>query len=411
MPGNLIVAQSGGCTAVINSSLIGVVQEALVHPEIGEIYGARHGIVGVLNEDLIDLRRQPPDILERVRRTPSAALGSVRYKVVEADYERILAVFRAHNIRYFCYIGGNDSADTAHKVAQLAAAENYELSVISVPKTIDNDLPETDHCPGYGSIARFLAIASIDAGKDTQAMNRNDPIKLIEVMGRNAGWVAASATLGKQHPDDPPQLVYPPEIPLKIDDFLADIERVYRRVGWVVAVVSETVKNEEGQSIGALSGGQRYDPFGHRYFSGGTVAYLCERIQEKLGVRARFDKPGTIQRMSMLAVSDPDWEEAYRAGSAAVRHAVAGITDQMVTLVRESGPVYRITTGLAPLEKIANTERPMPRNFLTDDGHDTTQAYKDYALPLIGGREALPNYADLQDLPVPSQLPKWQEEG
>lgn len=399
--GNLIVGQSGGPTAVINSSLAGVVLEALEHDAIQEIYGMAHGVEGLLKEDIIDLGRQSASVIEGLRSTPSAALGSCRYKLTEGDYERLLGVLRAHEIRYFLYIGGNDSADTAWRLGRLAAERGYDLRVMSVPKTIDNDLVETDHCPGYGSVARWLAIAVRDAGLDTEAIGVVDTIKVIETMGRNTGWITASTALARDHEDAAPHLIYLPERPLIRERFLVDVERVYRRLGYAVITVCEGLKDEQGEYLTASGRAVDTDRFGHKQL-GGVAAALCEVIAEGLKIKARWDKPGTIQRVSMLAASSVDLEEAYAVGRAAVRHAVEGRDGHMVTLVRESDDPYAWTTGLAPLERVANAERKVPDAFISPEGNDVTDAFLAYARPLIGG--PLPAYARLEMTRIPQRI-------
>lgn len=398
--GNLIVGQSGGPTAVINSSLAGVIHEALEHEEIEEIYGMIHGVEGLLKEDIIDLGGQSAATIEGLRSTPSAALGSCRHKLKDADYERLLAVLRAHEIRYFLYVGGNDSADTAWRLGRLATERGYDLRVMSVPKTIDNDLVETDHCPGYGSVARWLATAVRDAGLDTEAIGVVDTIKVVETMGRNTGWITATTALARDHEDAAPHLIYLPERPLVRDRFLADVDRVYRKLGHAVITVCEGQKNEKGEYLQASGKAVDVDKFGHKQL-GGVAGVLCDMIAEGLKIKARWDKPGTIQRVSMLAASPVDLAEAYEVGRAAVRHAVEGQDGHMVTLVRESSEPYRWTTGLAPLEKIANAERKVPDAFISADGNDVTEAFLEYARPLIG--PPLPHYARLERTQVPQR--------
>lgn len=381
--GRLLVGQSGGCTAVINSSLVGVIEEGLRHEEIEGVVGALHGVDGILRDELVDLGRESQATLDRVRRTPSAALGSCRYKLQEGDLQAVVAHFRRHNVRYFVYIGGNDSADTSHRVAQTAVAEGYDLRVISVPKTIDNDLPITDHCPGYGSIARFVAQSTRDAGMDTEAMKRYDPVKIIEVMGRNAGWVAASSALGKSNPLDAPHLIYLPESVFSVDRFLGDVARVHREVGYVVVVLSETVRDQSGQVVGNEKP-YFVDPFGHGYYDS-PAAYLSRVVTRELGLRARYDKPGTIQRMSMALASETDLEEAHLLGRRAVQLAVEGHGDEMVILVRQPGPTYRCLVDSTPLANIANVEKRMPAEFISEGGSFVTHAFIEYATPLIGG--------------------------
>ena len=399
--GNLVVGQSGGPTAVINASLVGVIQEALRHDAIDNVYGMRHGIEGLLKEDLVDLRSESAQTLERLRHTPSAALGSCRHKLSDDDYEQILRVVRAHNIRYFLYIGGNDSADTSRRLARLAAQEEYEVRVMGIPKTVDNDLVETDHCPGHPSVARWLAVSVRDAGLDTEAIGVVDTVKVIETMGRDTGWITASTALARERPGDAPHLIYLPERPFRREQFLADVERIYRERRHVVITVCEGLKDERGQYVAASTGAIDTDRFGHPQL-GGVAAVLCSIIAGEIGIKARFDKPGTIQRVSSVLASPVDAEEAYRVGQVAVAHAVQGESGFMVSIVREPGPVYRSTTGRVPLEKVANAVKKVPDEFIADEGNDVTPAYLDYIGPLTGG--PLPPYARLSGVPVAKQL-------
>lgn len=395
--GNLIVGQSGGATAVINASLWGVVAAALASEAVENIIGMRFGIEGLLREELIDLGRQPAAMLERLRTTPAAALGACRHRLHPAEAEQALMICQRYGVRYFLYIGGNDSADTAHTLHELAVARGVDLRVISVPKTIDNDLPVTDHCPGYGSIARFVAAATQDSGKDTEAQCTLYPVKLIEVMGRNAGWVAAAAWLGKQTEDDAPHLIYLPERPVDgVDQVLEEITRVHARFGRVVVVLPETMKDRQGRPIGG-SEPIFVDSFGHRYFASPAEA-LTRTIGSQLGLRARYDRPGTMQRMSMALVSPVDLAEAEAVGREAVRLALMGTSDRMVTLVRQADEPYQCGLGSVELAAIANTERRLPDEFIGADGRSLTPAFARYARPLLGG--PLPAYARLADLPV-----------
>ncbi len=386
--GHLVVGQSGGATAVINASLVGVVREALATETIDGIYGATYGIRGLLDGNLLDLRREPEHVWDGLMRTPSAALGSCRHKLTDGDAEHAVDVLRALGARYFLYIGGNDSADTAHRLAEAAEAIGYDLRVLCVPKTIDNDLPDTDHCPGYGSAARFIALATMDSALCTMSMPDHYPVKIIEVMGRDAGWLTAAAALGREREEDPPHLIYVPERPFSIARFLQDVRAAHAAYGYVVAVVAETVRDEEGRSLGAL-GAQGIDAFGHPLLSG-AAQYLVQVVRQELGLRARFDKPGDLQRMSSVCVSTTDREEAERVGRAAVQAVVRGETNAMVTLVRQPGMDYVCDTGLTPLTRVANTHRPLPDDFLSADGAGVTAAFRKYALPLIG--ESLPRH-------------------
>ena len=392
MPTNLIVGQSGGCTAVINATLAGVLDEAQQHPEIGHAFGMLHGIQGLLDGDVIDFGREAPATLASLRETPSAALGSCRFKASDQDLGRILNVLQQLDVHCFLYIGGNDSADTSDRLDRLARERGYELFVIGLPKTIDNDLPFTDHCPGYGSVARYLAISTLEAGLDTEAMKRFDPVKVIEVMGRDAGWLAAGSALGKRDERDAPHLIYFPEERLVVDRFLEDVQRVYERIGYVVAVVPERITDPAGNVVARSIEPTFVDAFGHEYFDS-PAAYLVQEVTGRLNLRARFDKPGTMQRMSIPLASRTDLDEAYMAGRAGVRHALAGVSGSMVTLVREPGPDYACTTGLAPLAEVANSAKLMPREYINAESNFVTQAFLDYARPLIG--DPLPRYARL----------------
>ena len=399
--GNLVVGQSGGPTAVINNSLVGVIHEAMRHSEIGEIYGMLHGISGVLNEELVDLRQESAETLERLRHTPGSALGTVRYKVRSPDYDRLLEVLMAYDVRYFLYIGGNDSMDTAHKMHLAAQAKGYELSAIGVPKTVDNDLAYTDHCPGYGSAARFVATAIRATGFDTEAMGASSPVKLMEVMGRNAGWLTAAAALAKVEPEDPPQLLYVPERGVSLEQVVADVRYWYEKLGYCVLAVSEGMRNERGEDIGTGFGKVELDAFGHAR-KGGVVETLEEAIRSGLGLRVRHDKPGYLQRSCASLASPVDREEAYLVGQAAVREAISGVSDRMITLVREPGPEYAVTTGLAPLAKVANAEHLLPRAYTNEAGNGVTEEFLDYARPLIG--EPLKPHARLAKYPVPQRI-------
>ncbi len=397
--GNLLVGQSGGATAVINASLAGVIAAATAAPEIGAVVGMCNGIEGLLQQDLLDLGQQAPTTLAQLRHTPSAALGTGRHKVTDADLEQALVLLRRHNIHYFIYIGGNDSSDTAHRLHQYATEQDYDLRVMVVPKTIDNDLPYTDHCPGYGSLARYLALSTVDAGRDTEASPQLYPVKIIEVMGRNAGWVAAACGLWRNDPRDAPQLIVLPERPPRsFEGLLEEIATTVRDQGYCVAIVPETLRDATGQPLG---GGERgfVDAFGHQYHPG-VAPLLTERVKEELGLRARYDKPGTMARMSILAASSVDLAEAEEAGRQAVQRVVAGESDQMITFTRVSNDPYQITYGVVPLAQVANTERLLPDAFIGADGRSTTPAFREYALPLLG--ELLPPYARFAPLRWPA---------
>lgn len=388
MRGALVVGQSGGATPVINASLVGVVRAAQSHG-IARVLGLRFGILGLLEDATVELGTLDAATLAALAATPSAALGSARHRLAGDEVERALATLRRYDAHALLLIGGNDTAETAHTLAMAARAAGYELAVIGVPKTIDNDLPCTDHCPGYGSAARFVATALCDLDQDARAMRRVEPVRLFEVKGRNSGWLAAAAALGRTEPAAGPHIVAIPEHPLRLPEFLAAIEAAYRRYGYAVAVVPETARDEHGRLVGAGEAPFR-DPFGHAYAED-VSGYLCRMIGRELGLRARYDRPNALHKTSSAHVSPVDRAEAEQVGAAAVAAALAGQSEQMVTLVREPGPVYRCTTGLAPLAAIAGRERVLPDAYFADG--TITDAFRAYALPLLGG--PLPRYPRL----------------
>jgi 6-phosphofructokinase 1 len=397
---NLLVAQAGGATAVINSSLAGVVEAARERGQFRSILGARRGIEGVLRQDLVDLGAQPPGLLQQVARTPSATLGVTRLRLSPEAAQLALEILARYDVGAFVYIGGNDSAETAHRLASAAQRAGCPLQVVVVPKTIDNDLPATDHCPGYGSIARFMALATRDAGLDTEATAGLYPVKLIEVMGRNAGWVAASTALAKRDASEAPHLIFFPERPpASLDAFLEEIAAAHQRYGHVVAIVPETLRDAQGRPLGGEQA-QWVDPFGHPYYPG-PVQLLARAIESRLRVRARYDKPGTIARTFAACVSPVDWQEAYDAGVTAVALLADGASDVMVSLERVSDEPYHVRFGTVPLISVANRERRLPDEFIAPDGRSITEAFRRYALPLIGG--PLSPSARLADLPYRPQ--------
>lgn len=400
--GNLLVGQSGGPTAAINSTLAGVLHEALLYEEIGEIYGMANGLQGLLHEEIYNLRRQDPGLIDALRRTPASALGSCRYKVKPSDFERLLALFKAHDIHYLLYIGGNDSADTSWQISQVAETEGYEMRVIGLPKTVDNDLPFTDHCPGYGSVARYMAISTMDAGLDHRCMRTFDAVKVIEAMGRNAGWIAAASALGKQDESDTPHLVYPPEKPVRLESLLDDVQNGYDQYGFVTLVVSEALRGEDGKVLVEGASALEVDAFGHKQ-PGGVAEFLVQTIMRRLGIKARSDKPGTLQRVAMALASRVDLEEAFLVGVEGVRAALRGESGQMVILVREPGPEYHCATGLVELDRVANQEKKLPEEFMDYQRHLPTRAFYEYALPLLG--DPLPQYARLREARAKKLLP------
>ena len=421
--GNAVVAQSGGPTAVINSSACGVIEEALRQRDtISGLFGANNGILGIVQEDLFDLGAESRDAIALLRSTPSSAVGSCRYKLGDPEkdpekYERLLAVLAAHNIRYFFYIGGNDSMDTADKVNRLAAKQKYELRVVGIAKTIDNDLKGTDHCPGYGSVAKFLATCVMEAGRDTEAMYTFDPVTITEAMGRNTGWIAAATGLARRHLDEAPNLIYVPEVTFDQERFIADVLEVHRRLGRCFVVVSEGVKNAAGKYISDLaqtdSGKVEKDMFGHQQL-GGVAAYLAGVVKQATGLKARYNKLDTCQRNAVHFASKTDSDEAYECGQSAIRQALSGVTGKMVNLERVSQQPYRSAPGLIDLAEVANGVRPLPRDFMDSAGTGITEAMRDYAGPLIQGEvpiriglDGLPVFTRFQRAPIARRLPPF----
>ena len=352
------------------------------------VLGMRNGVLGVLRHDLVDVGAQLDSArLERLKRTPSSILGSCRHKLQPDEAHHIVEFCQAEAVDAFVYVGGNDSADSSHQIACAAHARGVDLRVVGVPKTIDNDLPLTDHCPGYGSAARFVAQVTRETALDTWAMRATDPIRLIEVMGRHAGWLPGAAWLAKQQADDAPHLVYVPERPKPVEDIVQDVRATYQRLGWCVIVLCENQPTPDGRVIGAVGEPRWIDAFGHAYFDSPAQS-LAQRLQAELGVRVRFDKPGTIQRMATAYVSTTDRLEAELLGRAAARYATEGRSGVMVTLERRPHGAYAVDIGDAPLEVIANAQKRLPDQFVNDAGTGLTKAFVQYASPLIG--EPLP---------------------
>jgi 6-phosphofructokinase 1 len=388
---NAVVFQSGGSTPVINRSLAGVVSGALASDRIDRVYGARRGIEGLIDggpDRLPDLTDLSAALLRRIARTPGAALGSTRKKATGQDIETALATMRRLNIGYCFLIGGNDSAETGYALAEAAKTKGIDLAVLHVPKTIDNDLVGTDHCPGYGSAARFVALATMGAGRDAETMGDASPIAFIEVMGRDAGWLPAAAVLGKREERDAPHVLGLPEVPIDEQRFTDAVEKAYKRYGFAVAVVSENTRGVNGVLGGDAAPDRpvrpnRVDPFGHPYFPS-PAAHLASLAEKRLGVRVRVEKPGTIQRSMAACVSSVDADEAEQAGKAAVAYALAGHSGEMVALQRAEGRAYGCEYGLAPLSQVEGAVKALPPEFLDPDRYFATKAFADYARPLIG---------------------------
>jgi ATP-dependent phosphofructokinase / diphosphate-dependent phosphofructokinase len=401
--GNCLIAQTGGPSAVINASLAGVVAEALNHSCIEEVYGALNGVQGILGEDLVDLAAESQQAIRGLRHTPGAALGSCRLKLKkQQDFDRVLEVFKTHNIRYFFCIGGTESMETAAKVAETARAADYELRVIGVPKTIDNDLPVTDHCPGYGSAVKFIGTTVKELAVDADALGQGDLVTIIEVMGRNAGWLAAGATLAKRrdHPNDPPHLVYLPEVQFDAAKFAEDVRRVLKRERHCVVVVGEGLVDKDGNYVAVESSGP--DAFGQAQL-GGVGEYLREVVETQVQAKVRVSRLGVAQRAAAHVASQADNDEAYLAGQAAVKAAVNGETDKMVTLVRGDGDLYTCETGLALLADTSTNTKRLPKEWINEDGVSLNFQFYRYATPLIQGEVAVP-YEN--GLPVFTRLAK-----
>ncbi len=396
--GAAVIGQSGGPTVVINQSLVGFVEEARRHACFTRILGARHGVKGMMKGDLVDLGREAADTLERVARTPAAALGSVRQKPLAEDVEAMVRTFRQHDVRFFFYIGGNDSAETAHIVEEQAASQGFEMRCIHVPKTIDNDLRVTDHCPGYGSAARFVAHAFQGDDRD----NRSLPgVKINVVMGRHAGWLTAAATLGRRSAEDGPHLVYLPERVFDPERFLADVQEANTRLKRCVVAVSEGIHDAAGtpflqvyaQQAGSSMAGQK-DSHGNVQLSGtGALGdALANLVKAKLGIsRVRADTLGYLQRSFPADVSPVDASEAREVGRAAVR-AAAGGSSGSIALRRLPGREYRCETFVTPLATVAKVTKEMPESMLAGD-NGVAEAFREYALPLTGGIEAMADLA------------------
>lgn len=420
LEGNLLVAQSGGPTAVLNASVAGVIQEAGRHAQIGEIYAGRNGIIGVLEEDLLDLNEEMAKSIEALKHTPGAALGTCRYKInfkkdpqsAAQDMERLFEVFKAHDIRFFFYAGGNDSQDTSRKIHEETIRQGYEMQVIGIPKTIDNDLPHTDHAPGFGSAIKYVATTVMEVGADLASMKTDGgACCIIEVMGRSAGWIAAGSILARRKEDDAPHLILLPEIPFDETAFLNRVGQVVKRLGHCIVVVGEGLKNSRGEVISANR--DRLDSFGHPLLSG-AAERLAEIIQGHIHLKTRTVKLGYAQRAAAHCASSVDIEEAVACGSAAVRAAIVGQSGCMVKIVRMQNDPYKWTTGLQPLADIANVEHLIPRDWIDEDGFSPNQKFIEYAKPLIVGKPAvltedgLPRFVSLEKISVQKKLPTRQ---
>jgi len=406
MPKNAFYAQSGGVTAVINASAAGVIETARKHKKhIGKVYAGRNGILGALTEDLIDTSKESPAAIRALRDTPGGAFGSARYKLKSIEknrreYERLVEVFKAHDIGYFFLNGGNDSADTCLKVSQISQSMGYPLTAVHVPKTVDNDLPITDCCPGFGSVAKYVATSMMEAGLDVESMAKTSTkVFIMEVMGRHAGWITAALGLAQTQPGIAPHILLFPEIPFDEEKFLAAVKMNVEKHGYCAVGVSEGLHDADGKFL-AESGIK--DAFGHAQL-GGVAPRIAELVRGKLGLKHHWAVADYLQRAARHIASKTDLEQAYAVGKAAVELAVKGQSGVMPTIVRTSSKPYRWKIGVAPLTAIANVEKKMPRDFITPDGFHITQKCRNYLAPLISGEafppfeKGLPKYARLKN--------------
>jgi ATP-dependent phosphofructokinase / diphosphate-dependent phosphofructokinase len=410
---NAFYAQSGGVTAVINASACGLIETARRHSDkIGKVYAGRHGIIGALTEDMIDVSKESRAAISALRHTPGGAFGSARYKLAgidknRAQYSRWIDIFRAHDIGYFFYNGGNDSMDTAQKVAEIAVQMDYPIICVGIPKTVDNDLPITDCCPGFGSVAKYIAVSTREAALDVASMARTSTkVFVLEVMGRHAGWIAAAGGLAAEKAGDAPHIILFPEIAFDRDAFLRKVNATVEQRGYCVIVVSEGVQDAAGKFL-AEAGTK--DAFGHAQL-GGVGPVVAQMTQQAFGYKFHWAVADYLQRSARHIASKVDVEQAYAVGKAAVELALKGKNAVMPVIVRKSSKPYRWSIGEAPLSAIANQEKKLPRDFITADGFGITAACRRYLLPLIRGegyppyRDGLPSYVTLKGASVRKRL-------
>lgn len=412
--GKLLYAQSGGVTAVINATAAAVIETARAAKV--PVLAARNGIIGALREELIDTTGQSRARIAALRHTPGGAFGSCRYKLKSiaqnrAQYERLIEVFKAHDIRWFLYNGGNDSADTALKISQIGRELGYPIQVIGVPKTVDNDLAVTDNCPGFGSVAKYVAVSVAEASLDVESMCASSTkVFIVEVMGRHAGWIAAAGGLAARRAGDPPHLILFPEVAFDEAKFLARVRTTVEKVGYCTVVASEGLRNAAGEFL--AEAGTR-DAFGHAQL-GGVAPVLAQLVKERLGYKYHWALPDYLQRSARHLASKTDAEQAYTVGKAAVEYALAGMHAVMPVIVRTSHAPYRWKIEPAPLAKIANREKKLPKGFISRDGYGITAAARRYLEPLIRGedpprygRDGLPDYVRLERPLVRKKLPAY----
>ncbi len=415
-PRNLFYAQSGGVTPVINATACGVIETARKSRRIGCVLAGRNGILGALREELIDVGREKPAEIAALRHTPGGAFGSCRYKLPAPEekpaiYERLLAVCAAHDIGYFLYNGGGDSQDTTRRIAAFSRQVGYPLHCIGIPKTIDNDLPLTDSCPGFGTVAKYVAVSVRETGLDVASMcETSTQVFILEVMGRHAGWIAAAAGLAAEQPGDPPHLVLFPEVRFDEKSFLAAVACAVKKHGYCTVVVSEGVRRADGKFLVASEG---RDAFGHAQL-GGAAPYLAALVQAKLGYKHHWAVADYLQRAARHIASRVDVEQAYAVGQAAVQLGLAGKSGVMPIICRGRGRQYTWSVGEAPVNRVANRERLVPRSWIRRDGFGITARARQYLLPLIQGedyppyRNGLPRYARLRGVQVRRKLPLFK---
>ena len=415
-PQNAFYAQSGGVTAVINASACGVLEEARKHKtKIGKVYAGRNGIIGALTEDLIDTSKESAGAIKALRHTPSGAFGSCRFKLKSLDqnrreYERLIEVFKAHNIGYFFYNGGGDSADTCLKVSQLSESMGYPIKAVHVPKTVDNDLPITDNCPGFGSVAKYIAVSTREASFDVASMAKTSTkVFIVEVMGRHAGWIAAAGGLASTDDTPIPIIILFPEVEFDQKKFLARVDDMVKKHGYCTVVVSEGVHWPDGRFLADTG---LKDAFGHAQL-GGAATVIAGMIQNELKLKNHWAVADYLQRAARHIASKTDVDMAYAMGKAAVQLAVKGHNSVMPTVDRLSNKPFKWKVGMAPLNKVANVEKMMPKEFITPDGYGITKKCRDYLEPLIKGEDyppyknGLPSYVRLKNAAVPKKLKKF----
>ena len=418
MKKNILYAQSGGVTPVINATACGVIETARNNRDrIGKVYAGKDGIIGILREELIDTSKERKSNITALRHTPGGAFGSCRYKLKSIEdsrreYERLIEVLRAHNIGYFFYNGGGDSADTAYKVSQISRKMGFPVQCIGIPKTIDNDLPVTDNCPGFGSVAKYVAVSIMEASLDVKSMaSSSTRVFVLEVMGRHAGWIAASAGLVSREAGDPPHVILFPEVPFRQREFLKKVKHAVENYGYCSIVVSEGVRNSKGQFL--ADAGTR-DAFGHAQL-GGVAPVVASLVRDKLGYKYHWAVSDYLQRSARHVASKVDVDQAYAVGEAAVLFALDGKSGVMPVIKRVSNNPYRWKIGEALLSRVANREKMMPKSYISPDGMGITPAARRYLAPLIRGedyppydRDGLPKYASLNNVLVQKKLDAFE---